>query len=85
MTISHNLPHPARLVFPSDHTSYGFLAAYFRVPLLSKAELQRQLDQPRRLGRQNVIKGWRADVTVRKAEIRMVEDVEELRAELKFL
>jgi hypothetical protein len=32
-----------------------------------------------------MIEGWRADVAVRQAEIRMVEDVEELRPELNVL
>src|SRR6266550_4384323 len=40
-------------------------------PSSLKVELQCQLDQPRRLGRENVIEGWRTDIAVRQTEIRM--------------
>ena len=54
-------------------------------PCPLRKKFQRELDQPRRLGRQNLIESWRTDVAVGKTEIGMVEDVEELRPELKFL
>ena len=50
-----------------------------------KIELQRKLDQPWRLGRQDLVEGWRADVAIRQTEIGVVEDVEEFRPELKLL
>ena len=51
----------------------------------SELEFQSQLNQPRRLSRQDIVEGWRTDVAVWQAEIRMVQEIEELRPELEFL
>ena len=51
----------------------------------SESKLQGQLDQARRQRRKNLIEGWRTDVAVGQAEIRVVQKIEELSAELKLL
>ena len=68
--------------FPDDNIT-RFAPALSR--LLSKIKLQRQLDQPRGLGLQNLVEGLGVHVAVGNMEIRMIQDVEELRPELKFL
>jgi hypothetical protein len=63
------------------------VACLLPLPSYSKSEgkFQSELNQPRRLGLENLIESWRADVAVRQMEIRMVEDVEELGSELNLL
>ena len=51
----------------------------------SESKLQGKLDQARRQRRKNLIEGWRTDVAVGQAEIRVVQKIEELSAELKLL
>ena len=69
-------------------TSSGRRTSDFRPrPNLSRleAEFQRQLHQSGRLGFQNLIESWRIHVAVGKTEIRMVQEVEELRSKLQLL
>src|SRR6476660_6528873 len=54
-------------------------------PPASELELQSQLNQPGRHCGQNLVEGRRADVTVRQAEVGVVEKIEELGSELKLL
>src|SRR5216684_3007493 len=54
-------------------------------PTSLKQEFQGQLDLSCWLRRLNAIEGRRTYVAVRQAEIRVIQDVEELRAELEFL
>src|ERR1035441_10953374 len=51
----------------------------------SKRKLQGQLDQTRRQGRKDLVKSRRTDVAVGQSEIRVVEEIEKLSAELKLL
>ena len=51
----------------------------------SESKLQGKLDEARRQRRKNLIEGWRTDVAVGQAEIRVVQNIEELSAELKLL
>jgi hypothetical protein len=47
-------------------------------------ELQSELNQARRLGLKNLVKGGRTDVGVGQAKIRMVQQIEKLGTELKL-
>src|SRR5215813_4887161 len=55
----------------------------FRARLVLEQELQRELNQPWRLRRLNVVEGRRTDITIRQPEVRVVQDVEKLRPELE--
>ena len=52
--------------------------------LPSELELQCQLDQARRLCLENGVKGWRTLVTVGQPEVGVVQNIKELRTELKL-
>ena len=48
----------------------------------SEQELQRELHLARIACCQDLVERWRTDVAVRQAEIRMIQDIEQLRPEL---
>src|SRR5579872_4809574 len=51
----------------------------------SELELQGQLNQPGRLGGQNLVECWRTDVAVGQPEVSVIQEVKELGAELELL
>ncbi len=60
-----------------------FIAGWNQFIFLEQ-KFQCELHQSRRISFENLIEGWRADVTVGQVEVCVVQHVEELRAELEI-